>query len=257
MTSNDINAFKQYLCHSFSRTPTSPSGGRNGGPPARRLQREWLPRRHFVGCNCRRYESLFLAEGEITQRECLKRMDSERFREEVWEEMISAENGSGTVPVWSPKKLEIRKWNWGNSTWHLNGLRLSHHAAIFRAKTIGWNIFIAVLLLRLSNSLHLRIETTYCGGAKSTTSLGAVLSVQGSCVASKVDGFASYLSQVERRPVSTKKDPQQPSCVSLWRSMPNPAPRRSSASGSFFTSARIKTSLHDKASGVVSKWLQK
>ncbi|PWU98038.1 hypothetical protein C4B63_13g305 [Trypanosoma cruzi] len=37
MTSNDINAFKQYLWSLFQSYSYIPSGGGNGGPPARRL----------------------------------------------------------------------------------------------------------------------------------------------------------------------------------------------------------------------------
>ncbi|EKF99029.1 hypothetical protein TCSYLVIO_010064 [Trypanosoma cruzi] len=252
MTSNDINAFKQYLWSLFQSYSYIPSGGGNGGPPARRLSESGYRAVISLVATADVMSRFFLAEGEITQRECLKRMDSERFREEVWEEMISAEErlrdcAGGVTEEAGNKEVELGELDVAISTdydYHIMRPSLGQ-------KTIGWNIFIAVLLLRLSNSLHLRIEDQILRGCQEALHpLARLLSVQGSCVASKVDGFASYLSQVERRPCIDKERPAATVMrFALEEHARDPAPRRSSASGSFFTSARIKTSLHDKASG--------
>ncbi|RNF23873.1 hypothetical protein TcG_01226 [Trypanosoma cruzi] len=252
MTSNDINAFKQYLWSLFQSYSYIPSGGGNGGPPARRLSESGYRAVISLVATADVMSRFFLAVGEITQRECLKRMDSERFREEVWEEMISAEErlrdcAGGVTEEAGNKEVELGELDVAISTdydYHIMRPSLGQ-------KTIGWNIFIAVLLLRLSNSLHLRIEDHILRGCQEALHpLARLLSVQGSCVASKVDGFASYLSQVERRPCIDKERPAATVMrFALEEHARDPAPRRSSASGSFFTSARIKTSLHDKASG--------
>ncbi|EKF27664.1 hypothetical protein MOQ_008604 [Trypanosoma cruzi marinkellei] len=252
MTSNDINAFRQHLWSLFQSYSYIPSGGGNGGPLARRLSESGYRAVISLVATTDVMSRFFLAEDEITQRECLKRLDSERFREEVWEEMISAEErlrdcAGGVNEDAGKEEAELGELDVAISTdydYHIIRPSLGH-------KTISWNIFIAVLLLRLSNSLHLRIEDHMLRGCREALHPSAqLLPAQGSRVASKVDDFASFLSQVKRRSCI---DAEQPATTvtrsALEDHARDPAPRRSSASGNFFTSVRIKTSLHDKAPG--------
>ncbi|ESL11012.1 hypothetical protein TRSC58_01247 [Trypanosoma rangeli SC58] len=247
MMSNNISAFKQHLWSLFQSYSYIASGGVRGGQPARRLSESGYRAIMSLLANINVINRFFLAEDEITKRESLKRIESERFRDEVWDEMISAGErlldfvSGGTKTVGQEEEEEADLVLSAAYDYHVMRPSFGH-------KTISWDVLSAVLLLRLSTSLHLRVGECVLQECRETLNPSTwLLPAQSSCEAPRVAYSVSVSLQNERDSCSDRVSPATNSMRLSLTNSKRLAPQCSPTSVNSLTCSRSKTSVDDKA----------
>ncbi|RNF03216.1 hypothetical protein TraAM80_05896 [Trypanosoma rangeli] len=245
--SNNISAFKQHLWSLFQSYSYIASGGVRGGPPARRLSESGYRAIMSLLANINVINRFFLAEDEITKRESVKRMESERFTDEVWDEMISAgerlldsvSGGTKTVAQEEEEEADLVP----SAAYDYHVMRPS-----FEHKTISWEVLNAVLLLRLSNSLHLHVGEYVLQECRETLNPSAwLLPARSSCEAPRLTDSVSVSFQNERDSCSDRVSPETNSMpLSLTNAM-RPVTQCSPTTVNSPTCSRSKASVDDKA----------
>ncbi|RNF09821.1 uncharacterized protein Tco025E_06928 [Trypanosoma conorhini] len=249
MASNDINAFKQHLWSLFQSYSYISGGGGKGDPPARQLSESGYRAVMSLLADIEVINRFFTAEDEITQRESLTRMGSERFRDELWEEMLSAgerllASASGGTKVIAQEEREEAEADLAlTADYDYHVMRPS-----FGHKTITWDVFHAVLLLRLSNSLHLRAGEYVLQECREALHPSAwLLPARGSCELPRCADSAPDTSPNGQESCSDKAGPAKTAMRLTFASAKGSAPQCSPTSVNSLTCSVSKTSADDKA----------